>query len=467
MVNLSDRAFGIGLVERAAKDGVAGWTARDRSTLIANAFFADRSRSERYKIELTFDDLIHQIAELIEKQGPLEMRETLGTVLSELKFVRDGFAPGKRPRRGRTVGPDTLTVLLGRLPAALMPPAWAGVDFGDFGGVGVLAESLAGDSSEVRLTSAYSPLLEAYAFLYDGLGMSARFARTTRERRLESLDALEAAAHAARREAIRAEQLRALPDAQLDELRRRAEGSINWLKTIFSIESDNDPLNLTTWQLLMPNATGQVLFAASELFAGGLDDGEGGQLNDQLAMGAVQDNGPEIHSDALNPIYWHVYEAIRHVARGAAIDGAAFSERAHAIGLLEPDSDAFDRYTTYFVRMFQHVQAIYRARIHIISCLSRDGAPLALGSRAPLEQERFVVEYEDYHRLGRWSDYLKGLLKLGLVERGRDAGVRLRLPQGPRWEFPSVPFDTPVDRLTRLVVEAARRPTEVQEGDVP
>ena len=119
-MNLSDRAFGIGLVERAAKDGVAGWTARDRSTLIANAFFADRSRSERYKIELTFDDLIHQIAELIEKQDPLEMRETLGTVLSELKFVRDGFAPGKRPRRGRTVGPDTLTVLLGRLPASVV-----------------------------------------------------------------------------------------------------------------------------------------------------------------------------------------------------------------------------------------------------------------------------------------------------------------------------------------------------------
>jgi hypothetical protein len=208
----------------------------------------------------------------------------------------------------------------------------------------------------------------------------------------------------------------------------------------------------------MPSATGQVLFAACEFFAGGLDDGEGERLSHQLAMGTSQDH---------DPIYWQVYEAIRLIAKGAGIDGVAFLERAEMTGLLKPDSDALDRYTIYFVRMFRQVQALYRARIHIVSCLSRDRAPPTCRRTAPLEQERFVVEYEDYHRLGRWSDYLKGLLKLGLVERGRDAGVRLRLPMGPAWEFPSVPFDTPLDRMTRLLVEAARRATEAQRGNAP
>jgi hypothetical protein len=186
-------------------------------------------------------------------------------------------------------------------------------------------------------------------------------------------------------------------------------------------------------------------------------------------MGTVHDTAHDVHIDALRPIYWHVYAAIRHVASGTGLGGEAFAERANAIGLLKPGSDPFDRYTMHFVRLFRQVQALHRVRIHLIDCLSRDGSPLELGSQASFGDDGFVISYDDYHRLGRWSDYLKALLQSGLVERSRDAGVRLRLTTGAAWEFPSVPFETPIDVLTRLVVSAAREATGVNaaKSDAP
>jgi hypothetical protein len=352
----------------------------------------------------------------------------------------------------------------------LIPPAWAGADFADFGGVGMLAEHVKEDEGEegdeesesekrapVWLTSANSLLLPAFVFLMDAKGLPLKVAPLKRAEGPDCLHQLDIAGRVTEGRALLARDIRALSNSHLDELRRRANGSIDWLRSIYSILSDADPLNFSTWQFVAPIATGRVLSTACECFARGLDDGDGGQLDAQLSMPAVQTDDIDVHNAALQPIYWHVYAAIRHVARRAGFEGEEFTSRAQAVGLLKPNSEALERYTMHFVRLFRQVQALYRARIQIEDCLARHGETFEVGDQATVGDDGFVVTVDDFHRLGRWSDYLKALLRFGLVERSRDAGVRLRLPKVEAWEFPSVPFNTPPEAMTRLVVLAARQ----------
>lgn len=458
MVLSDDEIFGTRLIQRASKVGVSGFTAHERAKLIANAFFADRPSSERYAIELQFDELVHHIAELITEQDPDRARTAIRTILSELVFLRDGFGPGKRPRRNRPIGPDTLAVLVGRLPPALAPPRIAGLNFGDFGKVAFVAMPVGGECAAFWLTSANSLLFPAFTFLFDANGQSASIGRLLRDPEPKCLNVLDVSRCADSGEPITAGAIRNLTGDDLNELRLLAENSIDWLRAIFSIRSDNDPLNFSVWQFLTPNATGRILSVACEHFAQGLDDGDAARLDSQLSMGAVRDDDCGVHEHALQPIYWHVFSAIRHVAMRQGLDGETFAQRAHAIGLLKPDSDPLDRYMVHFVRLFRQVQALYRARTHLIGRLSPNGQPLEFGSKAALSDDGLIVSYDDYHKLGRWSDYLKALLQFGLVERSRDAGVRLRLPKEAVWEFPSVPLETPIDVLTRLVIAAARKP---------
>ena len=130
-----------------------------------------------------------------------------------------------------------------------------------------------------------------------------------------------------------------------------------------------------------------------------------------------------------------------------------FRRKAMAVGLLDPEksSAAFDRYVDGFARIFTQIRFIDKARCYI-------------EARKPPVEDMFApkgkYQYSDdeFFELGRWSDYLKGQLQLGIFEQGRhDAAARFDLP-APRWKFPpKLPRSRDEVALADALVAAAKK----------
>jgi hypothetical protein len=457
---ISELISGQGLYQRAAADGVSEFGVIERVWLIVATFFTEANKSSFPQGETIIDELIWRLAELISMRDPVAIRSVIRTIFSELEFVRDGFRKGKRPRRARNISANTIRALSFQLPPALMPPAWAGLDFGDFGNVVGQTEAIhdAERPNTLLFTSSQSLLLSGLLHVAEAFDRKVTFGTIAKDNAPTWFHILAKAQNFNQDAGIRADVIRDLDADDLKQLTQRAANAIDWLRVLFSIRSKTDPLTFGHWQFLMPSATTVILNEVCDLFAPWPDYASAVSLPATLTRSAAKHNDNRHHADLDQDLYWHIFAAVRHLSLERGVKAKDFKERARLIGLFDPESDAFGRFQMNFTAIFRQVRELHRVRCHIAEVLKQHKIePGPLGGSAPLpKNDSIEVKWTDYDMLGLWSSYLKGLLKLGLVERRREDVIRLRLPDLPRWTFPSIPVGSSLETMTRWILEASR-----------
>ena len=245
--------------------------------------------------------------------------------------------------------------------------------------------------------------------------------------------------------------LKSLEPAQKAEIAELARSAASWLKTNFGITKRNDPIILDRNRLVGPKATAWVFQRLSEVPFPVPTTPERNEV--AAFLRDCTDESYDFHPTLRGSLYAVLFDLIRRTAEEAfKCAPETFRRSAQAVGLLDPEknSAAFDRYAEGFARIFTQIRFIDQARRYI-------------ETRRPSIEKMFEPKGEDqysdeeFSELGRWSDYLKGLLQLGIYEQGHDAAARFDLP-APRWKFPSkLPQSRQEKDLADALVAAAQK----------
>lgn len=453
--------------ETACRDGIGDLDSRTATFIITRLFFRDKKEGALNQIHEELYDLVHDVREMVATADPDILRSSLPDILSDLDYLATAFEPGRRPRDARIISAEALTVLTARLPVCLTPPSWAGSHFGDYGRFLIGASAEPHSSVPIEAPPERRPTLgragdmipiSGASLLFSGLlnMMSAEdrpFAVSSPELTNwpEGLAQLGFTPDALPKAGIDIRTLKSLEPAQKAEIAELARSAASWLKTNFGITKRNDPIILDRNRLVGPKATAWVFQRLSEVPFPVPTTPERNEV--AAFLRDCTDESYDFHPTLRGSLYAVLFDLIRRTAEEAfKCAPETFRRSAQAVGLLDPEknSAAFDRYAEGFARIFTQIRFIDQARRYI-------------ETRRPSIEKMFEPKGEDqysdeeFSELGRWSDYLKGLLQLGIYEQGHDAAARFDLP-APRWKFPSkLPQSRQEKDLADALVAAAQK----------
>lgn len=436
-------------LERACVRGFNSMSLRTATAAASAWLYPELTEENRRKAQRILHDLACDLVDLIVKTSTKDLRPSLKSVLADLEYLADGFKAGRRPRRDRLVGGDALAVLTGRLPKSLVPMA-GGIEFTDFGRLQIGRADR--KNASLIPVDRNSFLLPGILDLVSGTDKAAAVFSRSLSKWPRCLSALDLQPAILPERAIRVERILDLSLAERRELSKLATIAKKWLLRCFGIRNSRDPLHFDRSRLAVPRASATILASLTEIICPWPQVQPAKEILEKLREPRFSELG--VHKDMQGSAYAIIFDIVCRFARQqTGYRSAALEKRIDAIGMLVPDSDTFDRFIENYVRTFVHLRMINEARTFIQGAFVRQRRDMA-----DRDARADGFSPADYHELGRWSDVLKGRLKLGLVDRTHGTAVRFAHDQKLKWQFPSKLPQAPTPRdVARLIVEAARQ----------
>jgi hypothetical protein len=211
-----------------------------------------------------------------------------------------------------------------------------------------------------------------------------------------------------------------LPPQHLEDFRTRCELTLQELRTRFGIVNRYDPLDLGAATPFVQPPMATLLGCLCELIAPIPDIAELKAYEIIYIVPERSVKSGKARESALYPlIYQHIKDRLGLPSRQA-------SDAMRFVGLLDPcdgDNDECDRYIQRYIACHRQLAIISAVRFHLNDTLAK--VEFASKKTAMIPGCDVRVTRSDLQNLGRWSEYLRGRLRCGVVDRGRPQHARL------------------------------------------
>lgn len=435
------------LAAKRVKDlGYDGLTDQEFSIAIADNYFGSKSleqhRDHHGDISDHLFDCCYAIIQIARNARPI--KTPLKRSLDELEFLITARLSKRGPPSTRTISAQTLQLLAGFLPRSLAPTDGVRPQ-GEFG-EGLFDCVLAGPVFMLEAEPTKGPpsthknfvipegsqLLPAMLDFYSASDKLLGFAPRAPKPWPASLIELGFQPDLPIMRDISVGSVLKLPPQHLEDFRTRCELALQELRTRFGIENRYDPLDIGAAAPFVQPPMAKLLNCLCDLISPFPDIAELKAYDIiYIAPGRSAKSGKARESALYPLIFQRIKDRLGLPSREAA-DAMRF------VGLLDPcDSDNVecDRYIQRYIACHRQLAIISAVRFHLDHALANVEFASEKAARIPGWDVR--VKWSDLQNLERWSEYLRGRLRCGVVDRGRPQSARLPIPPQINWKWPT------------------------------
>lgn len=455
------------LAAKRVKDlGYDGLTDQEFSIAIANNYFGskplEQHRDHHGDISDHLFDCCYAIIQIA--RNARSIKTPLKRSLDELEFLITARLSKRGPPSTRTISAQTLQLLAGFLPRSLASAD--GVRLQDEFEDGLFENILAGPVSmreaETSEGSLKTPknfivprglmLLPGITDFYSASDRLIGFAPRAAKQWPRSLTKLGFQSGYPVTRDISIGSILKLPPQQLKDFRTRCELTLQELRTRFGIENRYDPLDIGAAAPFVQPPMAKLLNCLCDLISRFPDIAELKAYDIiYIAPGRSAKSGKARESALYPLIFQRIKDRLGLPSRQAA-DAMRF------VGLLDPcDSDNVecDRYIQRYIACHRQLAIISSVRCYLDQALANVEFASKKTARIPGCDAR--VTWLDLQNLGCWSEYLRGRLRCGVVDRGRPQNTRLPIPLQIDWKWPTgLRVDQTLVQSVGPLVRAAR-----------
>jgi hypothetical protein len=436
------------VVSKRVKDvGYDGLTGYEFSISIAGNYFGpgffDRNHGKTTDISDQLFDCCDAIFQTVRAARPI--KTPLKRSLDELEFMISARLPKRGPPSTRMISAQTLQLVAGILPTFLVPINEGVRTQGKFG-EGLFDSVLAGPVVMLEAKPSKSPPkkhknftvpnrsppLRAMLDFYSASDKLVGFAPRAAKPWPTSLVELGFQPDRPITRDISVGSILKLPPQHLEDFRTRCELTLQELRTRFGIGNRYDPLDIGTATPSEQPPMAMLLNRLCELISPFPDIAES-QAYDIIYIAPSRGaKSGKARESALYPlIYQHVKHCLNLKARHA-------TNAMRLAGLLDPcdnDNTECDRYIQRYIACHRQFAIISAVKRRLEQALAN--VEFASKKSARVSGCNVRVKWSDLQNLGRWSEYLRGRLGCGEVDRGRHQNARLPIPAKTDWKWPA------------------------------
>ncbi len=442
-------------------DDFSRWTSHDFGIAIAEVYFPAHDEASKEDVRIKIRNCCDNLVSAVLASRPI--KDNLKRAVSDLEYLAEALLPGKRPRRSITISGATLSLIGGVMPSALKPNAQGGDQYEDFGGIvgSVFDGSFLDDENDpndIPMEAAFratlaipasSERLRGLAHLHSAADAMLGFDHAHQD--LSAWPACLSELGYEKRQEISHEatmaQIITLSTDLREQLVTLAKKTLLWVCLQFGIESRNDPLRINPATLQYGNLSAVLVKNLLELV---------NPFPDCLEI-------PRYEIIKAYPSHRGLYAVcVRHVRSlvSSYSEVECSPDTLRFAGLFPSDpaeDDECNRFIDRMIATHRQIALLNKARTCAAELLADVGVDMADFS-VNVPGTPFGVCWSDYHELGRWTDSLRGRLRLGMVDPGRDKSRRIAVPEHRSWNFPAhLRCDHSPERLIADLLPAARK----------